>query len=141
MAASRARKAGKADTLPITERDIPIGIVGVVTLVCMLPIGVVARLLREQQRPRRAFADTHYRRRRLRCLDELFRFRGVRLHGGTDRFLEQPAVWHWHSSRDRRGVVAGDRRQTVRRPGRQQSADGIRAFHDRGDLQCGGDRQ
>ena len=38
MAASRARKAGKADTLPITERDIPIGIVGISTLVCMLPI-------------------------------------------------------------------------------------------------------
>jgi putative OPT family oligopeptide transporter len=38
MAASRARKAGKADTLPITERDIPIGIVGLLTLVCMLPI-------------------------------------------------------------------------------------------------------
>lgn len=38
MAASRARKAGKADTLPITERDIPIGIVGIVTLVCMAPI-------------------------------------------------------------------------------------------------------
>ena len=38
MAASRARKAGRADTLPITERDIPIGIVGVVTLICMLPI-------------------------------------------------------------------------------------------------------
>jgi len=39
MAASRARKAGKADTLPITERDIPIGIVGLITLACMLPIG------------------------------------------------------------------------------------------------------
>src|SRR4051812_10344680 len=39
MAASRARKAGKGDTLPITERDIPIGIVGLATLVCMLPIG------------------------------------------------------------------------------------------------------
>src|SRR6202040_722207 len=39
MAASRARKAGRAATLPITERDIPIGIVGVVTLACMLPIG------------------------------------------------------------------------------------------------------
>jgi len=39
MAASRARKTGKADMLPITERDIPIGIVGLVTLVCMLPIG------------------------------------------------------------------------------------------------------
>src|SRR5437667_4998255 len=37
MAASRARKAGKADTLPITERDIPIGIVGLITLACMLP--------------------------------------------------------------------------------------------------------
>ena len=36
MAASRARKAGKSDTLPITERDIPIGIVGLVTLVCMV---------------------------------------------------------------------------------------------------------
>ena len=41
MAASRARKAGEGDTLPITERDIPIGIVGLVTLVCMLPIGWV----------------------------------------------------------------------------------------------------
>jgi putative OPT family oligopeptide transporter len=39
MAASRARKAGKAETLPITERDMPIGIVGFVTLACMLPIG------------------------------------------------------------------------------------------------------
>ena len=39
MAAARARKAGKADTLPITERDIPIGIVGLTTLACMLPIG------------------------------------------------------------------------------------------------------
>jgi putative OPT family oligopeptide transporter len=39
MAANRARKAGQAHTLPITERDIPIGIVAVVTLICMLPIG------------------------------------------------------------------------------------------------------
>jgi putative OPT family oligopeptide transporter len=39
MAASRARKKGDADTLPITERDIPIGIVGLSTLVCMIPIG------------------------------------------------------------------------------------------------------
>ena len=39
MAASRARKAGKADTLPITERDIPIGMVGLITLACMVPIG------------------------------------------------------------------------------------------------------
>src|SRR5437899_184866 len=41
MAASRARKAGKADTLPITQRNVPFGIVGLVTLVCTLPIGLV----------------------------------------------------------------------------------------------------
>jgi putative OPT family oligopeptide transporter len=41
MAANRARKAGRADTLPITERDIPIGMVGLITLICMLPIGWV----------------------------------------------------------------------------------------------------
>jgi len=41
MAASRARKAGKGDTLPITERDIPIGVVGIVTLACMVPIGLL----------------------------------------------------------------------------------------------------
>jgi len=38
-ASARVRKAGKADTLPRTERDIPIGTVGLVTLGCMLPIG------------------------------------------------------------------------------------------------------
>jgi putative OPT family oligopeptide transporter len=38
MAAARVRKAGKADTLPRTERDIPIGIVGAITLVCFVPI-------------------------------------------------------------------------------------------------------
>ena len=36
---ARVRKAGKADTLPRTERDIPIGTVGLITLACMLPIG------------------------------------------------------------------------------------------------------
>ncbi|MFM2288738.1 MAG: hypothetical protein RL684_1881 [Pseudomonadota bacterium] len=39
MAASRARAAGQAALLPRTEQDIPIGIVGSVTLVCLLPIG------------------------------------------------------------------------------------------------------
>jgi putative OPT family oligopeptide transporter len=40
-AASRARRSGGQGALPRTERDIPIGIVGVVTLVCMLPIAVL----------------------------------------------------------------------------------------------------
>jgi len=38
MAASRVRKAGHAEDLPRTERDIPIGIVGLVTLACFVPI-------------------------------------------------------------------------------------------------------
>ena len=38
MAASRVRRAGQSATLPRTEQDIPIGIVAVVTAVCMLPI-------------------------------------------------------------------------------------------------------
>jgi len=36
---ARVRKAGKADTLPRNERDIPIGTVGLITAACMLPIG------------------------------------------------------------------------------------------------------
>ena len=38
MAASRARRAGNAAALPQSERDIPIGLVGLITLVCLLPI-------------------------------------------------------------------------------------------------------
>jgi len=38
MAASRVRKAGNAASLPRTEQDIPIGIVGLITLACFVPI-------------------------------------------------------------------------------------------------------
>ncbi|MGH8202928.1 MAG: OPT family oligopeptide transporter [Steroidobacteraceae bacterium] len=38
MAASRVRKAGQAHTLPRTEQDIPIGMVAVVSLLCLLPV-------------------------------------------------------------------------------------------------------
>ena len=49
LAASRERKAGRGEALPITERDLPIGIVGVSILVLMIPIGAVLY----------AFADTN----------------------------------------------------------------------------------
>jgi putative OPT family oligopeptide transporter len=39
IAANRERKAGRGDTLPLTERDIPIGIVTGSILVSMIPIG------------------------------------------------------------------------------------------------------
>jgi putative OPT family oligopeptide transporter len=38
MAAARVRRAGQAETLPSVERDIPIGIVGLVSLLCLLPV-------------------------------------------------------------------------------------------------------
>ena len=49
LAASRARRAGGQDSLDITDRDIPIGIIGSVILLSMVPIGLL--LL--------AFADTN----------------------------------------------------------------------------------
>ena len=41
MAASRVRKAGQAHTLPRTEQDMPIGIVGIITLLCLIPVGIM----------------------------------------------------------------------------------------------------
>lgn len=41
IAANRERKAGRGEALPITERDIPIGIVSVTILVLMIPIGLL----------------------------------------------------------------------------------------------------
>jgi putative OPT family oligopeptide transporter len=39
--ASRARRAGNQAALPSTDRDIPIGIVGLIMLVCLAPIAVL----------------------------------------------------------------------------------------------------
>jgi len=41
MVASRARAAGSSAMLPRTEQDIPIGLVGVASLLCVLPVGVL----------------------------------------------------------------------------------------------------
>jgi putative OPT family oligopeptide transporter len=38
MASSRARKAGQGATLPRTEHDMPIGLVGLISVACLLPI-------------------------------------------------------------------------------------------------------
>jgi putative OPT family oligopeptide transporter len=41
LAASRERKAGRGEALPITERDIPIGTVTAIILISMIPIGLL----------------------------------------------------------------------------------------------------
>jgi putative OPT family oligopeptide transporter len=48
LVANRERKAGRGDALPLTERDLPIGIVGGSILLLMIPIGMLLY----------AFADT-----------------------------------------------------------------------------------
>lgn len=39
MKASRARKSGTLDELPRTEHDMPIGLVSIISLLCLVPIG------------------------------------------------------------------------------------------------------
>ncbi len=39
MSASRARKSGTLDELPRTEHDMPMGVVGAISLLCLIPIG------------------------------------------------------------------------------------------------------
>lgn len=39
IAAARTRKSGQSHLLPRTEQDLPIGIVGIVTGLCLLPVG------------------------------------------------------------------------------------------------------
>jgi putative OPT family oligopeptide transporter len=41
LAASRARKSGQGEALPITERDLPIGVVGLAILASLVPIGIL----------------------------------------------------------------------------------------------------
>jgi len=38
MSAARVRRAGRADTLPRTEQDMPIGMVGLISLLCLAPV-------------------------------------------------------------------------------------------------------
>src|SRR5580704_16303532 len=48
MVAARARAAGQSALLPRTEQDIPIGIVGIASLLCVLPVGVLPAQLAMQ---------------------------------------------------------------------------------------------
>ena len=41
LSASRARKAGQSEGLPLQERDIPIGLVGIGALLALIPIGLL----------------------------------------------------------------------------------------------------
>ncbi len=53
IAASRARRAGGQDSLALTERDIPIGIIAGGILLALIPIGLAAVRLRAKRADRR----------------------------------------------------------------------------------------
>ena len=99
------------------------------------------RVFRQRERPRCACDDAGHRGSRLRCRDEFLRLRRLWLHGGLNRFFQQPAVGYWNSGGDWRRVAARGRRKTVRVAGFGQSVDGIRAFHYRRDLQRRSNRE
>jgi putative OPT family oligopeptide transporter len=48
MVAARARAAGQSALLPRTEQDIPIGIVGIASVLCVLPVGALLAQLATQ---------------------------------------------------------------------------------------------
>ena len=127
----RAPAKPAMQTLPITERDIPIDRRLVHALACFRSPGPVLRNQADSARN-----DNARDRRRLLCLShELLCFGGLRLHGGPHRFIQQPTLGYWHFGCDRRGAVACGRRATVCRAGRDQGAHGLRAFHHCGDFQ------
>ena len=141
MAASRARKAGKADTLPITERDIPIGIVGLVTLLCMLPIGWVLGY----------FANTSGLGAHVTTLVIGGVFYVFLMSFFVSAVCGYMAGLIGSSNSPLSGIgilvvigaalLAGVRRATLRGAGRDQGAHGLRAFHHRRDFQRGRDRE
>ena len=121
IAANRERKAGRGEALPITERDIPIGIVSGSILVLMIPIGLLLYSFASTD-PIASNPEHHdhpqhhlhpHRRRRDR--------RSVRLHGRADRRIEQPDLGRRHPvgrrhRADPRGAVPA--RDAATRPSR-----------------------
>ena len=96
LAANRARRAGGDDSVDITERDIPITIVGAVILLSMIPIGLLLNAFASTN-PIAANPGAHPRRQYhlrpdRRCADR----RGLRLYGGPDRRIEQPDLRRRH---------------------------------------------
>ena len=89
LAANRERKAGRGEALPLTERDIPIGIVAGTILVLMVPIGLllytfastnpIAANPGRDDPPQHRLHSDRWRRDRI----------GVRIHGRPHRRVQQ----------------------------------------------------
>ena len=104
MAASAARAGGEA--LELTERDLPIGIVGGTILASLVPIAALLWWFIRRRPDRRRRAGRDRRDAGLHAGDRRDHRRGLRLHGGPDRRVEQPRLGRRHSRRARRGGAA-----------------------------------
>ena len=99
IAASRKVAQDKRVRLPRTERDIPIGIVGIISLVCLIPIGLsTCRVSKRRRFGRVDRAARHCggdirRPRRISCRGRM------RVHGRFHRLVEQSRL----RARDPRG--------------------------------------
>ena len=111
MVANAERKAGRGGALPITERDLPIGVVGGTIIVLMIPIGLLLYYFAHESEPDRGQSGGKHRAQHRLHPDRRSRDRRrVRLHGGAYRRIEQPDFGRWHSIRrrhcaDPRGLV------------------------------------
>ena len=141
MQANRVRKAGNLASLPRTEHDIPIPVVGMIMAACFVPIGFLLSHFADRDRPGRACAGADRRRPDLHRGDELPGLDGVRLHGRPDRLVQQSAVGHRHPRGDRRGAAARVRHQAVPRAGAREGPGRVRAVRHRGGVHRRGDRQ
>ena len=139
--ASRARKAGTLDQLPRTEHDIPIGIVGLVSLLCFIPIGWLLWTFAIQNGLGAAVANAGDRRRGVCCPDEFSCLGRVRLHGRADRLQQQPTFRDRHFGRGGGGTVAGPGGEAIPATGRGQSAGRICLVHHRDRFRGGVDRK
>ena len=131
MAASRVRRAGKAASLPRTEQDIPIGIVAVITAVCMVPIGILLGGIAASSGLGSVLALLAIGAVAYIALMSFFRGRRLRLHGRPHRRIEQPFVRSGYFGGDRRSAAAHTHRKAYAARKCSTRPGGLRAIRDR----------
>ena len=129
MAASKARAGGRV--LELTERDLPIGIVGGTILLSLIPIAGLLWLF---------IAGGPIAPDAVPVIGVTLIYvlvvgaddrRGLRLHGRPDRRVEQPGLGRRHPGGAGRGAAAGFPLRHGRRPGSGAGADRLCAVHHR----------
>ena len=139
--ASRARKAGTLDQLPRTEHDIPIGIVGLVSLLCFIPIGWLLWTFAIQNGLGAAVLTLVIGGVAFVVLMSFLVSAVCGYMAGPDRLQQQPTFRDRHFGRGGGGIVAGPGGEAIPATGRGQSAGRICVVHHRDRFRGGVDRK